>query len=93
MSQSVVAVKSSSLSHLGFVCDFFVVSGWSGGAKVLGNFQCRGVLLIWNTVGQGPTVLAVGAGMGCVDIFSFVYHFSLLSLFFLPLSGRRPDID
>ena len=44
------------------------------------NFQCRGVLLIWNTVGQGPTVLAVGAGGGCVDIFSLVYHFSLLSL-------------
>ena len=60
---------------------------------MLGNFQCRGVLLIWNTVGQGPTVLAVGAGMGCVDIFSLVYHFSLLSLFFLLLSGRRPDID
>ena len=42
------------------------------------NFQCRGVLLIWNTVGQGPTVLAVGTGGGCVDIFSLVYHFSLL---------------
>ena len=26
------------------------------------NFQCRGVLLIWITVGQGPTALAVGAG-------------------------------
>ena len=30
-------------------------------------------------VGQGPTVLAVGAGGGCLDIFSFTYHFSLLS--------------
>ena len=38
-------------------------------------------------VGQGPSVLAVGAG--CLDIFSLVYHFS----FFLPLSGRRPDLD
>ena len=28
-------------------------------------------------VGQGPTVLAVGAG--CLDIFSFVYHFSFLT--------------
>ena len=26
-----------------------------------------------------PTVLAVGAGGGCLDIFSLVYHFSLLS--------------
>ena len=51
------------------------------------NFQCRGVLLIWIMVGQGPTVLAVGAGGGCLDIFSLVYQF------FLPLFGRRPDID
>ena len=33
------------------------------------NFQCRGVLLIWIMVGQGPTVLAVGAGGGGLDIF------------------------
>ena len=43
------------------------------------NFQCRGVLLIWIIVGQGPTALAVGAGGGCLDIFSLVYHFSFLS--------------
>ena len=41
------------------------------------NFQCRGVLLIWIRVGQGRTVLAVGAGGGCLDIFSLVYDFSL----------------
>ena len=40
------------------------------------NFQCRGVLLIWMKVGQGPIVLAVGAGGGCLDIYSLVYHFS-----------------
>ena len=108
------------------------------------NFQCRGVLLTWITVGQGPIGLAVGAGGGCLDIFSLVYQFSFLSpsgwsggtkvlgkfsvpgrptyldysramaycacrrcgwglfghflsrlsvLFFLPLLGRRPDID
>ena len=43
------------------------------------NFQCRGVLLIWITVGQGPTVLAVGAG-GVVGHFflrlSFLFSFS-----------------
>ena len=33
------------------------------------NFQCRGVLLVWIRVGQGPTALAVGAGGGCLDIF------------------------
>ena len=53
------------------------------------NFQCQGVLLIWIIVGQGPIVLAVGAGGGGLDIFSLIYHFSLLS----PSLGRRPDID
>ena len=43
------------------------------------NFQCRGVLLIWISVGQGPIALAVGAGGGCLDIFSLIYHFSFLS--------------
>ena len=43
------------------------------------NFQCRGVLLIWTRVGQGPTALAVGAGGACLDIFSLVYCFSFLS--------------
>ena len=36
---------------------------------VLGNFQCRGVLLIWIIVGQGHTALVVGAGGGCLDFF------------------------
>ena len=31
-------------------------------AMVLGNFKFRGVQLIWIIVGQGPTVLTVGAG-------------------------------
>ena len=52
-------------------------------------FQCRGVLLIWVRVGQGPPALAVGAGGGLLGHFSLVYH----SLFFLPLSRRRPVID
>ena len=56
-----------------------------GGGRVVQwcwvNFQCRGVLLIWIIVGQGPTALVVGAGGGCLDIF------------YLTLSGRRPDID
>ena len=43
------------------------------------NFQCLGVLLILVKVGQGPIVLAVGAGGGCLEINSLVYHFSFLS--------------
>ena len=42
---------------------------------MLASFQCRG-FLPWITVGQGLTVLAVGAGGGCLDIFSLVYHVS-----------------
>ena len=52
------------------------------------NLQSRSVLLIWIIVGQGSIALAVGAGAGCLDIFSLVYLFSFLSHF-----GRRPDID
>ena len=54
-----------------------------GGGRVVRrcwvNFQCRGVLLIWITVGQGPIVLAVGAGGSCLDNFSLIYHLSFLS--------------
>ena len=54
------------------------------------NFQCRGDLLTWITVGQGPIVLAAGAGG---VLFGHFFLSSITSLFFLPLSGRRPDID
>ena len=45
------------------------------------NLQCRGVLLIWNRVGQGPIALAIGAGGGLFGHFfsrlSFLFSFSL----------------
>ena len=47
------------------------------------NFQCRGVLLIWIIVGQGPIALAVGAGGGCFG--HFLSHLSLLFSFSLSL--------
>ena len=54
-----------------------------GGGRVVRwswvNFQCRGVLLVWIRVGQGPIALAVGAGGGCLDIFTLIYPFSSLS--------------
>ena len=58
--------------------------GWSGGAMVLGKLPVPG-----RPTNLGPTALAVGAGGGCLDIFLS----SIISLFFPPLSGRRPDID
>ena len=56
---------------------------------VLGKLPAPRRRTIWITVGQGPTVLAVGAGGGCLDIL----HSSILSFLFLPLFGRRSDID
>ena len=49
-----------------------MVRGWSGGAKVLGKLPVPGRPTIWITVGQGPTALAVGAGGGCLDIFTLI---------------------
>ena len=64
---------------------FFLISvfldrgGWSGGAMVLGKLPVPGRPTVWIIVGQGPTALAGGAGGGCLDIFSLVYHFSFLT--------------
>ena len=52
---------------------------WSGGAMVLGKLPVPGRPTIWISVGQGPTALAVGAGGGCLDIFTLIYPFSPLS--------------
>ena len=46
---------------------------------VLGKLPVPGRPTILITVGQGPTALAVGAGGGCLDIFTLIYLFSLLS--------------
>ena len=39
---------------------------------VLGKLLVPGRII----VGQGPSALAEGAGGGCLDIFSLIYHFS-----------------
>ena len=54
--------------------------GWSGGAKVLGKLPVPGRPTIWIIVGQGPIALAVGAGGGCLYIFTLRYLFSSFSL-------------
>ena len=63
--------------------------GWPGGAMVLGKLPVPGRPTIWMIVGQGPIALAIGAG-GVV--WTFLLSF-ILSLLFLPLFGRWPDID
>ena len=54
---------------------------------MLGSFQCQGVLLLWNTVGQGPAVFAAGAGrvgcFGCLFVFVVVVCFVFCVCFFV----------
>ena len=47
---------------------------------VLVKLPVPGRPTIWVLVGQGPTVLAVGAGGGCKDIFTLIYFSLLFSL-------------
>ena len=55
----------------------------SGSAMVLGKLPVPGHPTIWIIVGQGPAALVVGAGGGCLDIFTLIYPF--LSSFSLSL--------
>ena len=52
---------------------------------VLGKLPVPGRPTIWMIVGQGPFVLAVGAGGGCLDILLS----SILSLLFLLETARK----
>ena len=47
---------------------------------VLGKLPVPGRPTIWMIVGQGPIAPAVGAGRGCLDIFTLVYPFFSFSL-------------
>ena len=59
---------------------YILYAGWLGWAMVLGSFQCRGVLLHLHIVGQGPAVLAAGAGrVGYIFFIFFIYLPFLMS--------------
>ena len=44
---------------------------------------------LWIIVGRGSTALAVGAGGGCLDIFTLIYPFFPLSLSVWETAGYR----
>ena len=46
---------------------------------VLGKLPVPGRPTIWMIVGQGSIALAVGAGGGCLDIFTLLYPFFFIS--------------
>ena len=46
---------------------------------ILDKLPVPGRPTIWMIKGQGPIALEVGAGGGCLDIFTLLYPFSLLS--------------
>ena len=63
--------------------------GLSGSAMVLDKIPVPGRPTMWMKVGQGPILLAVGAGWGCLDIFIPLYPYIKAR----PRSaiGRAPD--
>ena len=64
-----------------FLVVFHRCRGWLGGEIVLGKLPVPGLPTVWMIVGQGPFALALGAGGGCLDIFTLLYPFSPLSPF------------
>ena len=62
-------------SHMHMFSMLVTYGGRSGGAMVLGKLPVPGRPTIWITVGQGPTALVVGAGGGCLDVFTLIYPF------------------
>ena len=74
MSSSLLSSSESGILFMVRICS-------PGGGRVVRrcwvNLQCRGVLPIWITVGQGPIALAVGAGGGL-----FKKKFSRISFLF-----------
>ena len=47
---------------------------------VMGKLPLPGRPTIWMIVGPGPVALAVGAGRGCLDMFTLLYLCSSLSI-------------
>ena len=57
---------------------------------MLGNCQCRFVLLSWTFVGQGLQCFQYVQDRTVLDVF---FSRLLFLIFILPLSGKRSDVD
>ena len=64
--------------------------GWSGGPMVLGKFPVPGRPTHLHK--SKAKVYCACSRCGWAAVWTFFLS-SIISLFFLPLSGRRPDID
>ena len=66
----------------------FLFRGDCGRAMMLDKFQCQCILLIRIIEGQGPSILAGGAGGNCLTICFLAFNFS--SLFLWETINRQP---
>ena len=65
---------------LKFACSYNLPINLVNALPVLRIIPCMpGRPTCLDRVGQGPTALAVGAGGGCLDIFTLIYPFSPFS--------------
>ena len=74
-----ILTERSSYYHKPTKCIFLLAGGGRVERRCWENSQCRGVLLVWMIVGQGPIALAVGAGGGLFGHFSLICLFSFFS--------------
>ena len=85
----IIKLKSTTNLYMCAILNVLNCLGWSGGAMVLGKLPVPGrpTNLDWRRARAYCVCSRCGWGL-------FGHFFSRLPfLFFLPLSGRRPDID
>ena len=70
--------------------DSLISRGWSGGAKVLGKLSVPGRPTGLDDSRARVYCACNRCGWG---LFGHFFPSSIISLLFLPLFGRRPDID
>ena len=77
------------MTHMVHMFGFMTISGWSGGAMVLSKLPVPGRPADFDKSRARACCACSRCEWDCLDIFLL----SFISLFFLPLSERRPDID